>query len=525
MIHGRESGTERTEEVKRPKRGLFGLDPLPEDRSIIVVSDLHLGGREDTNTSKRFCRFLDHLTTGSPVVYDTCSREGNIVSKRLLPPEKIILLGDILEVWDSRNRDRNCAFLDGLLPFLKLRDMDCDVVYVTGNHDEDIAEFVETYDEMRKQDKENQEGDLGTLQRILCHEPGEGDRSGSASHDFDILYSVDRAGRTRPESLKMRWRGARCLEISPRHFPAPRVTGGDLGLKAEGTSYAFIHGHQFDKEQIPYTLSRVVGRRFDPVDSIQDLASTSVTKKMGLLIPVANIFLFIALVWLYVNGSPDYSVITALFGIMTGIVLFLLFLAGVYYLGVKYRDYPSAFPLTVVCGAVAGALFGVLVAGWYQQLFLLLCFLSLLAFVFFSFPVIFAVVKRWAYTTMSGVRGKSPTELIQDKMFDPSKYQYKAEVLVFGHTHYADFESTLKPETVRLLVNAGSWVCEDANRETGDFDTFVYIDKTGICCLRWNDPLCRIECLCKEKGSPPVKVSLCDYIARNDVKLNKQGSS
>jgi UDP-2,3-diacylglucosamine pyrophosphatase LpxH len=515
MSSERESGTELPDEEEKSRRRLFRLDPLPEGRSIIVVSDLHLGGREDTGTSQRFCRFLDHLTTGSPVVSDLCTREGSVRSKQLLPPETFILLGDILEVWDSRNSDRNCAFVNGILPLLKLRDMDCDVVYVTGNHDEDVAEIVESYDVMRKQDKENQEK---AQAETPGPEPGAGDRSGCSPEDFGILHSKDKAGRKRPESFKMRWRGSRCLEISPRHFPAPRLEGGDLGLKAGEASYAFIHGHQFDKEQIPYTLSRGLGGRLDPVDFIQDLASISVTKKMGLLFPVLNVMLFICLAWLY--SRPDYAPVAAGLGILTGIVLFFLFLGGVFQFGVKYRDYPSSLSLAGASAVGAIVMAGVLVAGYYQQLFLLLIVASLLALGFFSIPVIFAYVKRGAYNTMSGVKGKSPTELVRDKDFDPKKYEYKAEVLVFGHTHYADFESSLKPETVRLLVNAGSWVCVDANRKTGDFDTFVYIDKSGVCCLRWNDSLGRIECFCKEKGSPPKKVSLCDYIADHDVKLS-----
>lgn len=525
MTTGSESVTINSDnEAISRQESLFGLKALPEDRSIIVVSDLHLGGREDPDTARRFCRFLDHLATGSPVVSDLCPREGNTRSKRLLPPEKFILLGDILEVWDSRNQDRNNAFLNGILPFLKLRDMDCDVVYVTGNHDEDIAEIVESYDEMQRQDRENRQrtqGSCDTGQGTRCQKSGVEELTGCSRADFDILHSEERFGRKRPESLKMKWRGSRTLEISPRHFPAPRVEGGKLGLTAGSVKYAFVHGHQFDKEQIPYTLSQGLGRRLDPVDFIQDLASISLTKKMGLSFPVVNVFLLIMLAWLY--GKPAYASITAYLGMLTGIVLFLLFLGGVYQFGLKYRDYPSSLFLAGVSGVAAVIMAGVLVAGYYQELYLLLFLLSLFALGFFSIPLIFAGVKRRAYDTMAKTKGKSPTELIDDKMFDPKKYEYEAEVLVFGHTHYADFEAFLKPETVRLLVNAGSWVGVDNNRKTGDFDTFVYIDKSGVCCLRWNDTLNRIECFCKEKGTPLAKVSLCDYIAKHAVRLSKEG--
>lgn len=144
------------------KESLFGMEKLPDDRSIIVVSDLHLGGMEDPGTGERFTRFLKYLSTDFISVPVIC-QSGNTTktdeparNKRLFPPEKIILLGDILELWDSRNQDRNCSFLDAFLPFLTMRDMDCDVIYVTGNHDEDVAEFIESRDDDRKRAREAQ---------------------------------------------------------------------------------------------------------------------------------------------------------------------------------------------------------------------------------------------------------------------------------------------------------------------------------------------------------------------------------
>ncbi|MEN6395741.1 MAG: hypothetical protein ABFC78_04580, partial [Methanoregula sp.] len=123
-------------------------EKIQDDRSIIVVSDLHLGSVEDPDTPTRFCTFLEKIQSADtpvsmpPVTKSDSSTTTNTCPQKLLPPAKIILLGDILELWDSRKQDRNSAFLDALMPFLKLRELSCDVIYVTGNHDEDLGEVV-----------------------------------------------------------------------------------------------------------------------------------------------------------------------------------------------------------------------------------------------------------------------------------------------------------------------------------------------------------------------------------------------
>ena len=41
-------------------------------------------------------------------------------------------------------QDRNRSNLDVIFPLLKMQKMDCDVIWVTGNHDEDTAELIES---------------------------------------------------------------------------------------------------------------------------------------------------------------------------------------------------------------------------------------------------------------------------------------------------------------------------------------------------------------------------------------------
>ena len=104
-------------------------------------------------------------------------------------------------------------------------------------------------------------------------------------------------------------------------------------------------------------------------------------------------------------------------------------------------------------------------------------------------------------------------------MLDASKYQYESPVLVFGHTHEADFRTDEKVKKVKLLVNTGCWVHECHKVETKDLDTFAYIDKSGICCLRWNDDERRIECYCKEIEGKMMP--LCSYIEDNNIQLRE----
>ncbi len=254
-----------------PEKSLFGLAKIPGDRSVIVVSDLHLGGGQDLDTAERFCKFLEYIRSGFtsvPVYCHTCNMPVPDPEKTrwLHPPEKIILLGDFLDLWDPRDQDRNSAFLDALFPFLKLKDLDSDVVYVTGNHDEDVTELIASRDDAERASRER---------------PDEKKISSLWSSRYKLLHSTDEQGRTKAESIKFGWNGLRTFEICRRHYPDDDVEGGEEGLEIGNTRYAFLHGQQFDKEQITTTISEAAGNRFDPVDFLEDLASISASKESG----------------------------------------------------------------------------------------------------------------------------------------------------------------------------------------------------------------------------------------------------
>ncbi|MDD1728843.1 MAG: hypothetical protein LUQ50_07220, partial [Methanospirillum sp.] len=71
-------------------------EKIPDDRSILVVSDVHLGGVEGPETINRMLNFLDKIESGTAkvVCHPEEHKDGSPpVTKTLLPPTKIILLG------------------------------------------------------------------------------------------------------------------------------------------------------------------------------------------------------------------------------------------------------------------------------------------------------------------------------------------------------------------------------------------------------------------------------------------------
>jgi len=567
MTTGLEPGTEPP---SGPDGGnIFDLKEIPADRSIIVVSDLHLGGSEDPDTVWRFCRFLEYLRRGQSEVSDLCPSSGERGTggspgkKTLFPPEKIIMLGDILELWDSRDRDRNRAFLDAIIPLLKLRDLDCDVVFVTGNHDEDIAELLDSCFRDKKS--------FGDFRRHVREEwekshPGQKRSNGCSSSGLRILRSdevvkplldsivalftqqqperPDEAEQKyeiikRPESLKIAWGGQRIFEICNRHYPAYRVKGegenqmkaGKLGIHIGDTNYAFIHGQQFDKEQITHSISQGIGKRFDPIDFFQDLASVSVTMKMS----IETHMLIVLFTWilLKIALSPDFNPLIPVIGAVTGIAGAAVFFYGLLLFGVVKRgpDRVASAPLlTVICGvgfigftllvligmmevmegSPESGMFGWGIFGW---LFMIPLVASLYIFAVMTIPSLIAWAKRMVYEKLLTIKSKDSKSILENE-FDPATFKYETNVLIFGHTHVADFAKPDKTEKIRLLVNTGSWVHD---KDTSNYDTFAYIDKTGVCCLRWNDAEEKIECF--RKRIECNDVPLCEYIIKKDVKL------
>jgi len=155
---------------------------------IIVVSDTHIGLQK--RTPKRFAHFLEWvkkgLTTGTlPIV----TLEGE--RKNADPPEKLILLGDLFELWEPRAADCAGPVFDdsGVLDLLV--HLPCDKIYVPGNHDDTAARH----------------GKINVLQN---------------GHDFRVIS---------------------------KHYPEQRE-----GEQVGNTTYFFLHGHQFSRLRTPGVL-------------------------------------------------------------------------------------------------------------------------------------------------------------------------------------------------------------------------------------------------------------------------------
>ncbi len=471
---------------------------IPVEKSVLVFSDLHLGGADDTETSGRFCRLLDHLLAGHRDVV----RRGHDTSTcpmMMRPPSKVILLGDILELWDPRAQDRHAALLDALVPILKLRELDCSIIYVTGNHDEDIGELVETVDAVIQ-------------------------TSAPAWRETYRIFSGHEDGRRIAESLKIAWKGAYrlnldkktgmvlnaegILEISPRHYPAA-TTGGDvMGLEAGGIHYAFFHGQQFDHEQYTYSISRAIGRRVDLIDSMEDLASCSIVRstdwKMRIVISLATFAVSL------IGFAPVPVLAREVAGATSAVVLALIGAAGVWLFGLSPRARKNLLPPTsghllwasgilfafVAVSLAWGSHLGVM--GVLEGYFLLGLFFSLYWTFTMTLPTLFAWIKKPAYRLFGG-RNRSTEEIYRTAVHG-RLYRYRAEVLVFGHTHVAESfpkdRAGLRDAWDRdeekpvLMMNTGSWVSEGDQRN----DCFVYIDHDGVASMRWDDGASLIVC-------------------------------
>ena len=113
-----------------------------ENKSIIVVADTHFGlyTNSEVCDPTAFADFLDwiiDLEEGEKKqlkigAWSSKDAETTLV---LEPPEKMIFLGDILELWTSSNE---AVFASTTSIIQSLSDLNCEKIYVLGNHDYDL---------------------------------------------------------------------------------------------------------------------------------------------------------------------------------------------------------------------------------------------------------------------------------------------------------------------------------------------------------------------------------------------------
>lgn len=223
--------------------------------SYFVVSDTHLGSNKNGSNVPNydeFCNFLKWIRNlpenGERILV---KKSESCYEKTILPPSKIILLGDILDLHDPENADRSNVIKQAAKPFALLQDIKCDKIYVVGNHDKDLYELADAL-------------------------------KGSA---LDMDTSM--------------------FEVHKRHYPE-KV---DDGTKIGDLMYAFIHGQQYDTMQITESISKRIKMRFDPIDVIQDIANISpiksaFRKKMPTVL-YGIAFIFLVYIFLTYGGYPQ----------------------------------------------------------------------------------------------------------------------------------------------------------------------------------------------------------------------------
>lgn len=335
--------------------------------SYIVISDVHLGGKCNQT---EFCEFLDWVH-GLENQSKTCKDNEVLIKK----PDKIILLGDILELWDPREGDRNYVIKDCMRTFTMLSGIACDKIYVVGNHDDS----------------------LGELDTVV---------------DYEML----------PNGTK--------FDIYNRHYPEKdEKTGSPIGLKVGNRSYFFVHGQQFDKEQaILAYVSNLIGQSWNPLGWFQDLFNITSTKK---------------------NWKINF-------------VIFLGLLGGWYVLFPRL-----SFSITLIWAAFTGF------------------------FAISSIPGVVAKAQGKIYGLTKPI-DKTAEQVIEDEYYKKSKDTIEADVVVFGHTHFASSYELKSDKGKKLFINTGCWTGKDLETDNKSPDdkiryanTFVYIDEGGAYIMKW----------------------------------------
>jgi UDP-2,3-diacylglucosamine pyrophosphatase LpxH len=406
--------------------------------AYIVVSDVHLGS-EKCNQAE-FCNFLDwvHGLDSQPKIIE-CKDDKEVTIKK---PEKIVLIGDILELWDPEDGNRDYVIRDGMRPFSILSQLNCEKVYVVGNHDDSLSELEDYI-------------------------------------DYVIL----------PNGTK--------FNIYDRHYPKKDEKGMASGETIGNQSYFFLHGHQFDKEQdILAKVSDILGERWDPLGWFQSLFNITFTKKHWMVNLVAFLLLFL------VGRSVLDKLLIPNFLFQMNVLLFIILIVMLYIVGRYLWNYylKSSFLTNLVW--VALVILGIYFGWQYyesnqpSQFVYIVIWAALTGFfAFSSIPGVVAKSQGLIYSLTKPI-DKTAEQVIKDEYYQKKKDTIKADVVVFGHTHFASYYGPDKDTGNKLFINSGNWTGKDSviNGKQRYVNTFVYIDEGGAYLLRWRG--CdKIECI------------------------------
>jgi UDP-2,3-diacylglucosamine pyrophosphatase LpxH len=127
---------------------MVGLEE--QEKSVIVVADTHFGLCNanqgcDPIAFADFLRWVKNLENGGKESLKLGYWDSTVSADATVDfhaPEKMIFLGDILELWDSPNETIISSTV-GL--FSTLSELECEKIYVLGNHDNDLAYLANNY--------------------------------------------------------------------------------------------------------------------------------------------------------------------------------------------------------------------------------------------------------------------------------------------------------------------------------------------------------------------------------------------
>jgi UDP-2,3-diacylglucosamine pyrophosphatase LpxH len=399
------------------------MEPANQEKirdPILVISDLHLGScNSDYRSFRKFIHFLNNTKSVGFQIKDS--------TKKIYSPGTIIFLGDILELWKPAGEDRNYIIECILLPLSTLSYLDCDIIYVTGNHDEDLWDIRNIWGNIDKMCDNNNNNNNNNDDDDDDDEPYEGVKFSYNKNNTIKLFE-----RTYPE------RGLKDTKDGKKNA----IEGVKIGEK----KYIFMHGHQFDKWQVTYRISRGIEKfgkfcgvnvsyRFDPIDYLQDLANSSYSKKVGKASMETTIFIII----------------------VTFYLCFTIFC-------IKDDTLIWSFPGIV----------------W-------MLMSSFIAVTFIPKSAAYLFPRIWDKIIKKFLKYKSVEEVITNYYNHDKGKDMDADVIVFGHTHHpGEYSITNKHNNKeQLFINTGCWVNEK-DCDINKLDAFLYIDKDGHHLLKWD---------------------------------------
>ncbi len=167
---------------KRPFEPQVDADP---NKSIIVVADTHFGLRKENEHSdpKAFSDFLSWVASleqkGPEKLNSRIWSRTQEETITIKPPEKLIFLGDIMELWDASKQTIDVCTRSIIQ---SLSGLSTEKIYILGNHDTELAQLADEYP-LGVSHIHIQEGEYSVLKGgkklVFLH-----------GHEFDKLFSL-----------------------------------------------------------------------------------------------------------------------------------------------------------------------------------------------------------------------------------------------------------------------------------------------------------------------------------------------